>query len=174
MASRMSEDLSGAFQTRHGVPSPHCFMVMNGNKLLAPYKSLMEEQVQAEGVYICVKAFVRDTCLQQAPVLALPPGRGARIAGSQPREVHARKELSEDQIKSFLRLATLCQKKYNLPQAGDALKAVVYSRSYECVQFQWLERQQGRANSQGPVLPSSNAYFPHLPDRTWELVAQIH
>ena len=125
-----TKDMWNCYRVRDNIPTPHCFIMLKGKHLPHKYAVLLDS-VEAEASYCCVKAFVRDTALQQPPVYFSPAGRHTSVLTSQPRELIAKKEMSEDEIKSYLKLANLCKTKYEMPDAHDALWKFVRERHYE-------------------------------------------
>jgi len=67
--------LSGAFATRRGIESPHCFMFVRGHALTPSQRAMWSgpEAGNFHGthIYCCVKNFIRDTKLQE-PMAYLP------------------------------------------------------------------------------------------------------
>ena len=58
---------------------------------------------ESEDVYCCVKTYMRDTSLQQAPVLVLPAERHERLV-DEPREVCARHPMGKPKIDNYTKL----------------------------------------------------------------------
>ena len=148
--------------------------MLKGKHLPHKYAVLLDS-VEAEASYCCVKAFVRDTALQQPPVYLSPAGRHTSVLTSQPRELIAKKEMSEDEIKSYLKLANLCKTKYEMPDAHDALRKFVRERHYEAARYAWLARPQDATYGVVHTMQhtAANVHFPYLPDRTWEMCARV-
>ena len=82
-------------------------MFLLGKRMSKTYKDMCQD-AQDDAVYCCVKAYVRDTHLQQPPVLVVAPGRQHNVDTEFPKQVIARKELSKDEITDHLKLAQLC------------------------------------------------------------------
>ena len=148
--------------------------MLKGKHLPHKYAVLLDS-VEAEASYCCVKGFVRDTALQQPPVYLSPAGRHTVVLTSQPRELIAKKEMSEDEIKSCLKLANLCKTKYEMPDAHDALRKFVRERHYEAARYAWLARPQDATYGVVHTMQhtAANVHFPYLPDRTWEMCARV-
>lgn len=169
---KLTQDLSGAFTVKRGIPAPHCFVFLLGTRMSKTYKDMCHN-VQDSAVYCCVKAYVRDTHLQQPPVLVVAPGRQHHVGTEPPKQVIARKALSNEDINDLLKLAHLCSKKYEMPAAAQALRDVVYKREYHVAPLTWLSDLHLERCDRQASADSSNVYFPHLPDNTWELVARV-
>ena len=94
---------------------------------------------------------------------------------SQPRELIAKKEMSEDEIKSYLKLANLCKTKYDTPDAHDALRKFVRERHDEAARYAWLARPQDATYGVVHTMhtTAANIHFPYLPDTTWEMCARV-
>ena len=121
----------------------------------------------SEDVYCCVKTYMRDTTLQQAPVLILPADRHERLVG-EPREVCDRHAMGKSKIDNCTKLEVKCRD-YGLKEAVDALHALMYDRRYSMPTFPWLSR--GWEVDRADRGDSGNCYFPHLPASSWRLVA---
>ena len=163
-----TKDTWNCDRVRDNIPTPHCFIMLKGKHLPHKYAVLLDS-VEAEASYCCVKAFVRDTALQQPPVCLSPAGRHTSVLTSQPRELIAKKEMSEDEIKSYLKLANLCKTKYEMPDAHDAFRKFDRERHYEAARYAWLARPQDATYGVVHTLQhtAANIRFPYLPDRTW-------
>ena len=118
-------------------------MLMEGRQLTRAHSSMLDNTPDPDGVYVCIKSYVRDTVLQQPPELLLTPLLLGRMSRSVPGQVLPRRELGDSEIKSFLKLAQLCIK-YGMPLAESALKEMVYQRVYSVVDLSWLGEQVGR------------------------------
>ena len=167
----LNRTLWNAFSNRQGVEAPHAFC----------YKKCadLSQQEQSWGVgvlgghnddvMVCVKTYMHDQNLQQAPVLVLPHGRAAAIVQMVPPQVVDRLPLSEDQIRNYMKLSKMCEN-YGLHQAADAMSALVKDRSFAIPQLRWLQDrdvQVRRGNSDG-----GHPYFPHLPKTSFHLFAR--
>ena len=147
---------------------------MQGKNIPQKYSVMLRDGVQQDATYCCVKSFVRDTSLQQPPVLLSPAGRASAIATRLPTQLIAKREMTEDEIKNFLKLASLCSAKYGMPLAAEALKNMVFSRDYESVQFCWLLQPHLATYGVTHSFPKGdNVHFPHLPDSTWQMCARV-
>ena len=149
-------------------------MCMKGKNLPRKYAVMLEEPKEDEAVYCCVKGFVRDTCLLQPPVYLSPPGRHTAIRESQPGQLIGKKEMSESEIQSYIKLAQLCKTKFDMPEAADALHKFVRERHYESVQFQFLAHpHRARYGVVREQPAGTNVHFPFLPDTTWHMCARV-
>ncbi|CAK9043069.1 unnamed protein product [Durusdinium trenchii] len=144
-------DIWNCFKPRAGIPTPHCFMCMKGKNLPRKYAVMLEEPKEDEAVYCCVKGFVRDTCLLQPPVYLSPPGRHTAIRESQPGQLIGKKEMSESEIQSYIKLAQLCKTKFDMPEAADEKLNQWYGKIFAQLQadmsdsslasvHEWMER----------------------------------
>ena len=155
---------------RLGQESPHSFTYMQGRDLTRSEQVWFHESRGlgvSEDVYCCVKTYMRDTTLQQAPVLILPADRHERLVG-EPREVCERHAMAKSKIDNCTKLEVKCRD-YGLKEAADALHALMYDRRYSMPTFPWLSR--GWEVNRADRGDSGNCYFPHLPASSWRLVA---
>ena len=120
----------------------------------------------------CVKTYLRDTKLSQPPLLVLPSRRAENISALQPTQWVPRKPWNDQQITSYLNLAHLCKHDFGLPAAAEALEALVHARLPGSLpRSTWL----AAASSVPAREPeSSNPFFNHLPEFSWELQADLH
>ena len=79
---------------------------------------------------------MRDTQLQQEPMLILPAGRDERLVG-EPRDVCSRHAMSKEKINNYMKLATML-KDSGLGSADVALRALVFDRSFSLPSLPWL------------------------------------
>ena len=171
-------ELSNAFRPRAAPAAdrpagqqevPHCFTLLQGRDLSKSHKDLMNETVQAEGTYCCVKMYVRDLNLSQPPLLVCTPERIVRVQGQVPKTVHAMVPLSSKQIAMYSALEALCRTKFALPKAAEAVRALLWDRSYRVFDLSWLEQQ----SQVFEPAPEGHAYFPNLPRSCWQLLARF-
>ena len=149
-------------------------MCMKGKNLPRKYAVMLEEPKEDEAVYCCVKGFVRDTCLLQPPVYLSPPGRHTAIRESQPGQLIGKKEMSESEIQSYIKLAQLCKTKFDMPEAADALHKFVHERHYESVQFQFLAHpHRARYGVVREQPAGTNIHFPFFSVTTWHMCARV-
>lgn len=168
--------LYNAFQTRQGIESPHAFAFKLRRNLLsserqwfAGHPDLLSGDL--DDVFCCVKAYMRDQALQQAPVLALPVRAMARVRGGGPTNIIAWHELPQKAIEQYLSLAVICDTQLGLRRAAAALQALVRERVYSVPSDAWL-----LCAGTPRVEPSKggHVYFPHLPARSWQLMVKHH
>ena len=161
--------LAGAFMSREGIEAPHSISFKLGSCLCADEHRLLEEPVVRGAVYCTVKNFMRDTQLQQPPVLCIMPGRSGRVTNGSPPDLVRARAMSSTEIKSCLTLATLVRK--DMPAAYTALRALVYERTAVKVPLTWLETFTQPDVDSPP--DTGNMHFRHLPKSSWKLVSQI-
>ena len=155
---------------RLGQESPHSFTYKQGRELTRSEQAWFDESRGldvSEDVYCCVKTYMRDTTLQQAPVLILPADRHERLVG-EPREVCGRHAMGKPKIDNYTKLKAKL-KDYGLMEAAKALHALMYDRSYSLPAFPWLSR--GWVVDRADRGDSGNYFFPHLPASSWRLFA---
>jgi hypothetical protein len=166
---------SGAFQTRDSIESPHSFACKLRRDLAGPEAQFPDVRKSSEknpmpgDVMCCVKAYMRDQRLQQAPVCLLPVGRIAAVASPSPpafRQVHP---LSRPQIANYLTLAQRCSD-LGLHQAAAELERLCTQREYVMPPAGWLAMPGSQVIL--PDVPAGHAYFPHLPARSWRLLVK--
>ena len=153
-----TKDTWTCYRVRDNIPTPHCFIMLKGKHLPHKYAVLLDS-VEAEASYCRVKGFVRDTALQQPPVYLSPAGRHTVVLTSQPRELIAKKEMSEDEIKRpnmrcqmlMMHCGNLFENDTMKLQGNDATYGVVHTMQHT----------------------AANIHFPYLPDRTWEMCARV-
>jgi hypothetical protein len=175
--------LHGAFMNREGVEAPHSFSYKRRSDLAPDEMQLLSKESRSPGVpsYLgakspndvmcCVKTYMRDTKLQQAPVLVLPAGRVENMKSLEPETAVRLAQLSSKQINHWLELADICQERLQLPEASKALRDLVKIRDYPEVPAGWLGEP---GTCHGPALAAgSNPFFPHLPKTSFELLANL-
>ena len=168
--------LDKGFKTRAGIESAHSFAFKHGMNMSAVEKKKLREEgaeIHQKAVYCSVKAYMRDTEPQQAPILCVPEGREKKVTGLalSPTTVMLRKELSPADIKNWLSLAE-AYGRVDLPVAKAALRDAVYKKEAHIPPLPWLETFK-QPCMQMPTGDSSNVQFPHLPKSTWKLVATV-
>lgn len=171
--------LSNAFKQR-AIPAdqeepdaeiPHSFTMVPGRQLSQRHRSLMNEAVKPDGIYCCVKMYVRDVNLSQPPLLVILPSKGNAVVGASPSQVLAAAPLSVKQIQMYSRLQELCEHKYELRAAGLALRQLIHDRRYQVYHLPWLSLPSRHVQV---TQPEGHLYFPYLPKACWQLVAKIH
>jgi hypothetical protein len=169
--------LDNGFRTRGGIEAPHSFsfklrqdLTQRETEELAktPRCPGVWEADSPDDVFCCVKTYMRDLHLQQAPVLTCPAARVGHIMGQSPGAIVPRKALSKDGLTAALKLADLCSHELGLPRAAAALRDYVHKRVQDTPVAQWLEAP---GTPHGP-LPVLSPQFPHLPESSWQLRSQ--
>lgn len=174
----MGLKLSGAFKTRQGVETPHAFSFKLGVLLTASEKTMLQEcqlPIEDDAVYCCVKTYMRDTHLQQEPLHCVKAAQARRVwaLSPAPTAIVPRGQRSEEEIKNITVLADACKHELGLPDAGAALEALLTDRRVFLPRLTWLETFT-RDNVVETLRPRlRNPYFPHLPEVSWRLVAEV-
>lgn len=169
--------LYNAFMNRAGIEAPHAFVYKMRRDLFSVEQAMLTGRQRIgddHDVFCCVKTYMHDDHLQQAPVLVLPADRvrSSGVSGS-PRTAIPRAPLSDARKADLRDLATaLRQTVYNLQRGADALDelaagppAIVFPSS------QWLE--SAVFDPRAVLAPSRNELFPHLPDSSWHLMVRF-
>ena len=159
---------------RNGQEAPHAFTFKQGRDLSQSERAWLEPSEGAsrslgvsEDVYCCVKTYMRDTQLQQEPVLVLPAERHALLV-DEPREVCSRHAMGKKKIENYTKLKAKL-KDYGMTRAADALHALMYDRTYAFPALRWL--RHGWTVERADRGDSGNYFFPHLPASSWRLFA---
>ena len=128
------------FGNRNGVEAPHAFSFKLGRDLCDSEKAWLGGVLrcpgESEDVYCCVKTYMHDTQLQQAPVIILPAGRHERLVG-EPQDVCSRKPMPKTEVDNYMKLTTKL-KEHGLDRAATALHALVLDQSYSLPTLPWL------------------------------------
>ena len=174
--SPLQRTIWNCWGNREETEAPHSFTFKQGRDLsrsekawlVAPESQGVAESRrlnESEDVYCCVKTYMRDTTLQQAPAIVLPVGREGQIVG-EPREVCARHPMGNKKINNYTKLEVKLRD-YGMRRAADALHALVHDRSYSLISLQWL--RSGWVVDRADRGDSGNYFFPHLPASSWKL-----
>ena len=153
-----------------GQEAPHSFTYKQGRELTSSEQAWFPESrglSVSEDVYCCVKTYMRDTTLQQPPVLILPSDRHECVVG-EPFRVCARHALGKAKVDMYTKLKNKL-KDYGLKAAADALDALMHCKKYTLPTLPWLSR--GWEVERADRGDSGNYYFPHLPASSWRLFA---
>lgn len=177
--------LSNAFANRDGVEAPHSFSFKFRRDLLASERAWLAEPSQPrrrgpgvpgspelqEDVFCCVKTYMRDTELQQAPTLVIPADRRVRVPTAGPVNIVPLHEMKGKMIEQYLLLAQECEMELDLPRAAQALKDLVRKREYIRPPDQWLTR----ICQPLPTMEdeTGNPFFRHLPATSFQLVSRF-
>ena len=176
--SPLAMSIAGAFGTRGGIEAPHSFTLKMRSHLTSEEVNQLALEPKCRGVreadgpldvVCCVKTYMRDTRLQQAPVLTLPQARMTLVVGNWPSAVVPRAAMADPGIESALKLADLCLHDLQMPLAGAALQDLVYQRRITAAPTDWL-RAPALANE--GAIPAGQPEFPHLPVTSWKLTSK--
>ena len=173
----LKQRLEGSFQTRGGIEAPHSFACKLRRDLTlaevrkvdpVPAVPAVPVDPQPNDVMICVKAFMRSTCIQQAPVLAVTAAQKATLRPGGPRCFLQLKEPSDVALANLLKLQRLCEHDFKMPRAAAALLDLASGpRLYELPPDHWLTAP---AEARGLPELGSNPFFSHLPETSWHLL----
>ena len=156
---------------RQGVEAPHAFSFKLGCDLDVCERQWLGPESRSlgvsEDVYCCVKTYMRDTQLQQAPAMILPAGRVDRLIG-EPSEVCSRHPLGKTKQDNYMKLAEKL-KDNGLSRGAKALHDLVFDRSFSLPKFPWLVN--GWRVQREDRSDSGNYFFRHLPASSWQLFA---
>ena len=180
--SPLQVTLSNAYANRQGIEAPHAFSFKLRRDLLPAEHAWMRGQAQPrrrgpgvtesdEDVFCCVKTYMRDVELQQAPALVIPADRRGRVAAGGPVTIIPLHEMGAKTIEHLLLLAQECEMVLDLPRAAQALKDLVRKRVYVLPSDTWLTHECQPI----PVVDGGggNPFFQHLPRNSWQLVARL-
>ena len=150
-------------------PLPHAFMFKQGLDLgtleKAWFGATGREEVaggrslsECEDVCCCVKTYMRDAMLQQAPALVLPSARQEQLV-DEPRDVCVRHPLSNQKIQEWAKLEAKLRD-YGMPRIVDALHKLVHDRLFSLPGLPWLRSgwtvdRADRGDSGNYVVPHS-------------------
>jgi hypothetical protein len=178
--SPMHRQLYNGMMTRKGVEAPHSFSFKFRRDLTAAEAAkchVPEEWGPAVNpaewddfdVMCCVKTYMRDKHLQQAPVCAIPAARIAMLVHGCPQLALPRNAFSKRQIDDYRFLTQYCVS-LSLSRAATALQSLVAVRPQmqQLPNSSWL-CSPGVAR---PVFHDGNPFFPHLPATSWRLLAR--
>ena len=145
-------------------PGAHCFTMIHGKNMPPQHR----EQVSGfcgEDVYCCVKSFIRDTSLQQEPLLVVKSGW--TLPSRAPSIVHERVALTDRQVKDAHTLHWVCKKVISpcLDKAAKALEDRLKQRKYQVPKLTWMQEPLMTEMIHHP--DSRSPYFPHLSSSTW-------
>jgi len=169
--------LFNAFANRDGVESPHSFTFRQRRDCMGAefrVRGVDSPTVVGDGnpgdVLCCVKTYMRDTVLQQPPLIVLPESQVGRVLQREPAGIVPPRPFSPKEIESYVNLADVCEHDLELVRAGTALRNLVYNRVCAVPRHGWLG-QPGHAPLALPT-DTGNPYFPHLPETSSVLKAQ--
>ena len=148
---------------------PHCWTMVQGDQLSARHRAMLSKPVDPTGVYCCIKMYVRDLNLSQEPLFIASRLSAAAITTRSPSLVHAQMPLSTKQISTYSKLAELCSGKFELPRAAQALRKLIFDRTYAVYSLKWLEQSP----RQFEIEPEGYGTMPYLPRKCWRLAAKF-
>ena len=162
--------------TREKVEAPHAFTYKLGRDLGPSERAWLGESrcpesrcqgVADNDVYCCVKTYMRDTSLQQAPAVVLPAGRDERLV-EEPRAVCNRHPMGKKKMDNYVKLAQKL-KEHGLGRAAEAMHALVFDLTYSVPPLPWL--RSGWQVDRAERGDQGNFFFHHLPASSWRLFA---
>jgi hypothetical protein len=126
--------------------------------------------------YSCVKNFMSDLTIQQAPLMVLPASRCNLVTTRYPTELLSPTQFDSKRQAELLALAAeLDTKEFGMHRAAAALKELASNTVPESrvdeAPVTWLQQD---ATLPDPVLTTANPYFDHLPASSWHLLATYH
>ena len=131
----------------------------------------MQQMLPATGndddTYCVVKAYMRDTELNQEPLLVLDQSDIRRVHTAVPEAVVPLHSLCTKEVENYGTLAVHLDDE-GMHDAANAVRDLVHDRSYELKRLHWLEEPRRVPLASAPPI-ASNPIFPHLPTTTWQL-----
>lgn len=171
----------GCWATRKGIEAPHSFtykflMDLTGEEQAAAthhswFRSRYE--TSAKDVMCCVKTYMRDTHLQQAPLCVLPGSHVNLIDGLSPPTCVG-PTMTQAEKEHFNQVAaTLDDPYYGYHRAAAGLRSLVRSCEEPAVFADHTPWLHNVADERGPLLyPTQNPFFTHLPESSWTMKVQ--
>ena len=163
----IQKTLFNGFANRGGIEAAHSFAYVSRCELSESMQHTLPATGNDDDTYCVVKAYMRDTELNQDPLLVLDQSDVSRVGTSVPEAVVPLHPLSTKQVENYLTLAVHLEDEGMHPAAA-ALRELVHDRSYELKRLRWLEEPR-RIPLATAVPTASNPIFPHLPTTTWQL-----
>lgn len=173
----LGRTLNNAFANRGGVEAPHSFSFKLGRQLSEQEQrwfanSAMESGVmesgsvcEADSTYACVKTYMRDLSLQDAPTLIIPRERSLPIL--VPASILPPSPLSKEQATHYAKLAVKCLG-YDMPAAAKALHGLLHQASGQLLDLDWL-CEPGLVYRAPANDADASPFFSHLPKRSFQL-----
>ena len=168
--------LHNAWVTREKILAPHAFSYKLRRDLTAREKKGMKP-TDVDGndndVFVVYKTWMHSTDIK-GPLLVLPANRLAWMHSLSPQELVPNERLTNKRRNELLDLAHIIRRpQYDLQRAADAL--VVHASGQRqalptCTA--WLERLE--ADRGIPLAETGSELFGHLPDTSWDLLANFH
>ena len=164
----LGRELSNAFMNRGGQEAPHAFSYKLGKDLSRSDQQWLQAGVGVlrGAVYCCVKTYMKDLSLQQAPVEVIPAGR--RVEGLAPTQIVPGAAISTEEAMHFAKLIAKCRT-YGMNEATEALHKFIHDNSGALPRLQWLEAG-GKAHCPQLDPADGNPFFQHLPATSFKLV----
>ena len=149
---------------------PHCFTCIRGKQLSQRHRDLLTAPLDVDGIYICVKMYVRDLNLSQPPLHVVRSRSAIALEGDAPTTLHRQEALTSKQAASISKLLELCRYQYNLPAAADALDDLIKGQVPRLTNLSWVSLRD--RHDEDPEL-EGHVYFPHLPKHCWQMVVKF-
>ena len=163
----IQKTLFNGFANRGGIEAAHSFAYLSRCELGESMKQMLPAAGNDDDTYCVVKAYMRDTNLNQDPLLVLDQSDISQVQESVPSAVVPLHALGVKQVEHYLSIAAHLEDE-GMRDAADAMQQLVHDRSYELKRLRWLEEPR-RIPLAMAVPIASNPIFPHLPATTWQL-----
>jgi len=178
--------LYNGFGTREGIEAPHSFSFKRRESLTScersevqkskvravRYAGYTDDNADARDVFCCVKTYMRDRRLQQAPLLILPRDRCERIQVPGPTS-HIPVEISGDRRAKLERLAHILEKDiYGYYRAAQKIREMLRGTVPDFPALGWLGEAPKCLEALAPA--TKNIQFPHLPETSWHVQVRYH
>ena len=163
----IQKTLFNGFANRGGIEAAHSFAYLSRCEMSESMKQTLPAAGNDDDTYCVVKAYMRDTNLNQDPLLVLDQMDAGRVQESVPSAVVPLHALGVKQVENYLTLAVHLEDE-GMHDAAGAIRQLVHDRSYQLKRLRWLEEAR-RIPLAIAVPAASNPIFPHLPAMTWQL-----
>ena len=163
----IQKTLFNGFANRGGIEAAHSFAYLSRCELSESMKQMVPATGNDDDTYCVVKAYMRDTNLNQDPLLVLDQHDVSRVQESVPSAVVPLHALGVKQVENYLTLAVHLEDE-GMHDAASAIRQLVHDRSYELKRLRWLEEPRRIPLAIAAPI-ASNPIFPHLPATTWQL-----
>ena len=167
----LGRKLYGAFQNRDGVEAPHAFSFKRRRHLTPQDNAYPVQAGDPDDVFVSVKTYMRDTRLQQAPLMFL----GSRLempAGDVPTQVVPMAAMGAPRVADLMKLAkVLREPPFELARAADELNQLVSNgqgRRYTLRRLDWMSSLRFTLPNE-PTREETQPFFSHLPEQSFEL-----
>ena len=167
----IQKTLFNGFANRGGIEAAHSFSYLSRCELSESMQQTLPAAGNDDDTYCVVKAYMRDTKLNQDPLLVLDQSDVGRVRTAVPQAVVPLHALSTKQVENFLTLAVHMEDE-GMHQAAAALRELVHDRSYELKKLRWMEEPRCIPLALAPTI-AENPVFPHLPATTWQLKVRL-